>query len=304
MTDISRVRAAQLSEEPWLDAGVRGRGVTGFAASASDLWSYRELFSRLTKRELKARYKDSRLGFVWSLVRPLTMLFVYGIVVGEFLGAARSIPDFGIYIFAGLAIYTLFSETVGAGTSSIITNSGLIKKVYLPREIFPLSTIGPALFTLAIQLAILIVAALVVGTLTFGWHLVYALLSIVLIVILSAALVLVLSATNVYLRDISYLVDVVLVLLMWGSPILYSIAMVEDRLAGGAFSWLLPIYINNPVTLSVLGFQEAFWQAGSSAAHVPHLWLNMLVAIGVSAVLVFVSQRIFARLQGDFAQEL
>lgn len=304
MTDISRARAAQLSDEPWLDAGVRGRGLGGFAASASDLWNYRELFSMLTKRELKARYKDSRLGFVWSLVRPLTMLFVYALVVGEFLGAARSIPDFGIYIFAGLAIYTLFSETVGAGTSSIITNSGLIKKVYLPREIFPLSTIGPALFTLAIQLAILIVAALVAGTLTFGWHLVYALLSTVLIVILSSALVLVLSATNVYLRDIAYLVDVVLVLMMWGSPILYSIAMVQDRLAEGSFAWLLPIYINNPVTLSVLGFQEAFWQAGSSALYVPHLWLHMLVAIGVSAVLVVVCQRIFARLQGDFAQEL
>lgn len=304
MTDIAHARAERLSTEPWLDAGVRGRGLAGFAASVSDLWRYRELFGRLTKRELKARYKDSRLGFVWSLVRPLTMLFVYALVVGEFLGAARSIPNFGIYIFAGLAIYTLFSETVGAGTSAIITNSGLIKKVYLPREIFPLSTIGPALFTLAIQLVILIVASWATGSLSLGWHLLYALLSIVLIVVLSAALALVLSATNVYLRDISYLVDVVLVLMMWGSPILYSIAMVQDRLEAGAFSWLVPIYVNNPVTLAVLGFQEAFWQPGFSAQHVPQLWLHMLIATAISAVLVVVAQRIFARLQGDFAQEL
>jgi ABC-2 type transport system permease protein len=304
MTDIARDRAARLAAEPWIDAGVSGRGLQGFITTIRELWRYRELFGRLTKRELKARYKDSRLGFVWSLVRPLTMLFVYAIVVGEFLSAARTIKDFGIYIFAGLAIYTLFSETVGAGTSSIVTNSGLIKKVYLPREIFPLATIGPALFTLGIQLVILIVAAAVVGTLTMGPHLLYALLSIVLIVVLSAALALVLAATNVYLRDVSYLVDVVLVLLMWGSPILYSIAMVRDRLEGGAFEWLTQLYINNPLTLAVLGFQEAFWQPGASADFVPHLWVHMLIATGVSAVLVIVAQRVFARLQGDFAQEL
>lgn len=304
MTDVAALRAERLDAAPWEHAGARSRGFGGFVASVRDIWQYRELLGRLTRRELKARYKDSKLGFAWSLVRPLTMLFVYALVVGQFLGAARQIENFGIYIFAGLAVYTLYMEIVGGGTSAIVTNSGLIKKVYLPREIFPLATIGPALFTLGIQLVILLIAAAVTGSLSLGTHLAYGLGAIVLAIIWSAAFALLLSAVNVYLRDIAYLVDVVLVLVMWGSPILYSISMVEDALAGGPFAWLLTLYVNSPVTLSVLGFQEAFWQPGAAAAHVPELWLNMLVSAGIGLVALYLAQRVFARLQGDFAQEL
>ncbi|WP_404311686.1 ABC transporter permease [Agrococcus terreus] len=304
MTDVAAQRAERLASLDWEHAGVRSRGLGGFLASTRDIWSYRELLGRLTRRELKARYKDSKLGFVWSLVRPLTMLLVYALVVGQFLGAARSIDNFGIYIFAGLAIYTLFAEIIGGGTSAIVTNSGLIKKVYLPREVFPLATVGPALFTLGIQLAILLIAAGVTGALTLGPHLLYGIAAIVLALIWSAGFALLLSAINVYLRDVAYLVDVVLVLVMWGSPILYSISMVEDALSGGAFEWLLVPYVNSPVTLSVLGFQEAFWQVGAASAHVPDLWLNMLVSAGIGLVFVYAAQRVFARLQGDFAQEL
>src|SRR3546814_7154903 len=83
--------------------------------------------------------------------------------MGQFLGAARGIPDFAIYIFSGLTIYALFSETLTGSTASIMANSGLVKKVYVPREIFPLSTIGSALFTFAVQLAVLILACFILG---------------------------------------------------------------------------------------------------------------------------------------------
>ena len=303
-TDAAAARAAGLAAEPWEPAAAQGRGISGFVAAIGDMWRYRELFGLLTRRELKARYKDSRLGFLWSLVRPLVMLLVYALVVGEFLGAARAIPNFAVYIFAGLAIYTLFSEIVSAGTNSLVANAGLIKKVYLPREIFPLATIGPALFTLGIQLIILVVAALAVGTLSFGAHLGYAALSVVLMVVFGAALAVLLSAVNVYLRDVAYLVEVLLVLSMWASPILYSLSMATDRFASAGFAWLSPIYTNSPITLAVLGFQEAFWQPGFSAQYVGDLRLHLVLAILASLLLAVGAQRVFARLQGNFAQEL
>jgi ABC-2 type transport system permease protein len=303
-TDVAAARAARLDGMPWESAAGHGKGLAGFAAAVADMWSYRELFGLLTRRELKARYKDSRLGFLWSLVRPLVMLLVYALVVGEFLGAARAIEDFAIYIFAGLAIYTLFSEILSAGTNSLVANAGLIKKVYLPREIFPLATIGPALFTLGIQLVILIIAALVVGTLSFGVHLGYAVLAVVLMVVFGSALAVVLSAVNVYLRDIAYLVEVVLVLGMWASPILYALSMASDRFESFGLAWLTPIYTNSPVTLAVLGFQEAFWQPGFSTQYVADLWQHMLIAIAISMVMAIGAQRVFSRLQGNFAQEL
>ncbi|GAA2242247.1 ABC transporter permease [Herbiconiux moechotypicola] len=293
-------RSARLAAEPWQHAGSSGSGVTGTIASFREIWEQRRLLGLLTRRELKSRYKDSAGGFLWSLARPLTQLFIYYLVIGEFLSAARNIENFAIYIFAGLTVYTLFSEIVGAGTGSIIANAGLVKKVYLPREIFPLAAVGSALFNFVIQLAILIIASLVLGTLSFGPQLLFGVGALMLILVWATAIGLLLSALNVYLRDIQYLVEVVLLLLMWGSPILYSWQMVADRVP----AWLLEIYVNNPITLAVLGFQEAFWSEASNGVPLPHLALRMGIALAIGIVAFLGAQRVFSRLQGDFAQEL
>ncbi|WP_279433481.1 ABC transporter permease [Agromyces protaetiae] len=102
-----------------------------------EIWQYRELLGRLVKREVKVRYKDSSLGIVWSLFRPLVQLLIYYFAIGQVLGAARSVPDFGIFVFIGLTMWALFSEIISTSTTSIVANAGLVKKVYLPREIFP-----------------------------------------------------------------------------------------------------------------------------------------------------------------------
>ncbi|ARJ06000.1 transport permease protein [Cnuibacter physcomitrellae] len=302
MTDLletSDARAARLAETPWQDAGASS-GVAASASSIREIWDHRRLLGLLTRRELKARYKDSALGFVWSLIKPLTQLLIYWLVIGQFLGAARGIPDFAVYIFGGLTIYTLFSEIVGGGTGSIIANAGLVKKVYLPREIFPLAAVGSALFNFVIQFVILLIAALAFGTLSFGPHLLYGVGSIVLVLLYGTAIGILLAALNVYLRDVQYLVEVVLLLMMWGSPILYTWQQASTSLPG----WLTEIYIDNPVTLAVLGFQEAIWADPGGSFSLPQLGVRMLIAAAVGVVLLFGAQRIFHRLQGDFAQEL
>ncbi|TXN28392.1 ABC transporter permease [Lacisediminihabitans profunda] len=296
----SREREAALAAAPWQDAGATGSLFRGTATSISDIWRRRELLSMLTRRELKSRYKDSALGFLWSLARPLTQLLIYYVVVGQFLHAARGIDNFAVYIFSGLTIYTLFSEIIQTGTGSIIANSGLVKKVYLPREIFPLATIGSALFNFFIQFLILVVAALVIGTLSFGTHLLFAVGALGIVLIYGAALALILSAVNVFLRDVQYIVEVVLLLLMWGSPIVYSLKAVS-----GFFpNWLLQIYIDNPVTLAVLGFQDAFWSPTGEGGSPSDLPLRMLLIGLLGLVLLFGAQRLFTRLSGNFAQEL
>jgi ABC-2 type transport system permease protein len=293
-------RSTRLLAEPWQHAGASGRGVTGTVASIREIWEQRRLLGLLTGRELKSRYKDSAGGFLWSLAKPLTQLFIYYLVIGQFLGAARNIENFAIYIFAGLTIYTLFSEIVGAGTGSIIANAGLVKKVYLPREIFPLAAVGSAMFNFLVQFVILIVASIVVGTLSFGPNLLFGLAALVLILVWGTAIGVLLAALNVYLRDIQYLVEVVLLLLMWASPILYSWQQAASILP----QWLLEIYVNSPITLAVLGFQEAFWSEASNGVPLPHLALRMLIAGVIGLIALFGAQRVFSRLQGDFAQEL
>jgi len=149
-------RLAELSFQP---TGQRHGFLRGSAQSLRDVWSYRELLSLLVKRELKARYKDSTLGFLWSLLRPLAQLLIYYVALGKFLGAERAIPDYAIFVFTGLTAWALFSEIVASGTGSIVANAGLVKKIYLPREVFPLSVVGSALFNFIVQIVILVLAA-------------------------------------------------------------------------------------------------------------------------------------------------
>jgi ABC-2 type transport system permease protein len=276
--------------------------LSGSLHSIREIFQHREMLSLLIRRDLKSRYKDSALGFTWTLVRPLTQLLIYYIVMGKFLGAERGLPDFAVYVFTGLTAYGFFSEMISGTTASIVENSGLIKKIYLPREVFPLASIGSALFNFAIQLIILLGATVVASHFPISPNIVYFFPAVLMLLIYGLALGLLLSAVNVYLRDVQYLVEVVLLLLLWASPIVYSWTMVRGFLG---HSWMLDVYTNNPITLAVLGFQRSLWLSGSATAEYPdHLMMRLWVAIAVGLVMVVAFQRVFARLQGNFAQEL
>lgn len=301
MTSPSDARAARLALEPLRITGPQPGFAAGTLAQLRDVWAQRELMGMLTRRELKARYKDSSLGFVWSLLRPLAMLLIYYIALGQFLGAARNIPDFAIFIYTGLTAWGLFSEIVSSGTGSIVGNAGLIKKIYLPREVFPLSAAGSALFNFTIQLGILFVATIVARDVPTGTRWLYLPLSLALIVVLGLAWSLVLSAVNVYLRDVQYLVEIALMIAFWLSPIVYSWALVSGQISSPAVEQL---YLSNPMTLAILGFQQVFWVAGDGQPVPPELARDLGIWLVVSIVLLWLAQRVFVRLQGNFAQEL
>jgi ABC-2 type transport system permease protein len=275
--------------------------LAGVLRTVVEIGRRRDLLSLLVRRDLKSRYKDSALGVVWTLIRPLTQLLVYYIVLGQFLGAERGLPQFAIYIFSGLIAYGLFSEIVSSATNSILSNAGLVKKVYLPRAIFPLASVGSALFNFAMQLVILAAATLLLGSFTLHADIVYAIPGLALLLIYGYALGLLLAALNVYFRDIGYLVEVVLLLMLWASPIVYGWSFVRDALGPGP---LLEVYTDNPITLAVLAFNKAFWTAGADAAYPEFLLLRIGIALLVGLLFIAVSQFVFARLQGNFAQEL
>lgn len=306
-------RNRRLSQEPLRETGIRGNFFSGFFIALADIWNRRELLDLLIKREIKARYKDSALGFLWGLVRPLTQLLIYYLVLGHFLGAARNIPEFAVFIFAGLTLYGLAAEIIGSMTASIVGNAGLVKKVYLPREIFPFAAAGSTAFNFGMQILVLLGAAMISGTLVLGWHFVYAIAAIVVVIVWSLAFGLAFSALNVYLRDMQYLVEVVVMLLMWFSPIVYFWQFVGTTASDlGLPPWVAEVYLNNPLTLGVLGFQAAFWAPGANGTPqfpdgVPfpeHLMLRMVIATVIGLIALFLAQRLFSRLQGNFAQEL
>lgn len=300
MNEQADARAAALAREPLRPAAPTNGFVSGAGASLAAIWQRRELLGMLVRRELRARYKDSTLGLVWSLARPLVQLLIYYVAIGRVLGAERAIPDFAIYVFAGLTAWQLFAEIIQNGTASILANSGIVKKIYLPREIFPLSVVGSAVFNFVIQLCILIVAALLVRGLIVDERLLFLPLAMLVILAWGTAFALVLAAVNVYLRDIQYLTEVAIMVGFWLSPIVYSWAMVAGAVPDGVAS----VYLLNPITLAVLGFQRAVWISGPETAFPANLDLRLLAALTVGLVLLILAQRIFARMQRNFAQEL
>jgi len=297
----AEMRSARLREEPWQDSSPGSGFLTGTLRSLREIAGRRELLALLVRRELKARYKDSSLGFLWSLLRPLSILIVYYVAIGKFLGAERSIPDFAIYIFTGLIIWQLFLEIVSSSTGSIVGNAGLVRKVYLPREVFPLSTVGSGLFNFGTQMVIMAAAVIVAGSVPTGSRLWYLPLSLAVVLVFATAIGLALAAVNVYLRDVQYLVEIILTIMFWASPVVYSWRLVSDAIGG---SWVETLYLSNPVTLAVLGMQRALWVAGTDEPFPDHLATRLVVALVVGTVLLWLSQRLFNRLEGNFAQEL
>jgi ABC-2 type transport system permease protein len=304
MPEPSGAEGARVVDEPLRRIGRDPSLGRGTWLSIVEVIAHRELLGRLTSREIRAKYKNSSLGVVWSLMRPLAQLAIYYVAIGQFLGAARSIPDFAIFVFAGLTAWSLYAEIITAGTNSVVNNAGLIKKVYVPREIFPLAAVGGSIFNFLVQFAILLVATFALGRPPLHADIAYLPLSVLLILVFATALALVLSALNVYLRDVQHLIEILLLILFWASPIVYSAGFVHDAIGG---TLLEDLYFANPVTLAVLGMQKAMWVAGSEdpAQYWPDmLWLRMLIALVVCLLLLFLAQRTFSRLQSNFAQEL
>ncbi len=295
-------RAQRIAALPMEVTGAKIPFFSSGLPTLREIWRRRELVGLLVRRELRARYKGSSLGILWSLIKPLAQLLVYYFAIGQILGAARSIPSFAIFVFIGLTTWTLATEILTGGTRSIVDNAGLVKKVTLPREIFPLAAVGGALVNLGIQFIVLVAAMIAVGQFPLSWGALWVIPSLVLIVTFCSAIAVLLAALNVYLRDIQHLVEVVLIVAFWTSPIVYAYSFVSSLPLG----WALQVYLINPITLGVLGMQRALWVAGSGipGAFPSHLGVRILIAFLISAVLLWISHRVFQKLQGNFAQEL
>ncbi|HLF40107.1 MAG TPA: ABC transporter permease [Acidimicrobiia bacterium] len=273
------------------------------AARLRDILQYRELLGNLVRMELRAKYKSSALGFAWSLLNPAMYLVVFYVAFSVILGSG--IPRFPIYLLSGLLVWNFFTACINAGTGSIVAGSGLVKKVWFPREILPLASIGAGLVHFFLQ-SIVLVIALVVAQQPVGWKYMLLLpLALGALLILAAALTLLLSAANVYLRDIQHFVELALMAWFWVTPIIYQFTLLTEQFDGRAWPALL-----NPVTPIVLTFQRAFYGLyGDPPVLPPELtfgWYfrNLVVVTAASTVLLAVAMRVFRRLEGNLAEEL
>jgi ABC-2 type transport system permease protein len=307
MTAVDRVTGLVVAgaDEPLERVNAPQGFLHGFGTAVGDIWQRRELLGNLVRKELKVKYKDSLLGFLWSLLLPLVQLAVYWLVIGKFLSGG-AVPVYGVFIFCGLAVWTLFSEILSSATNSIVYNASLVKKVYFPRELFPLAAVGAALVNFMFQMVILVLGMTYAGVTTGKWpdlaELPLPVLGLVALVLFATAIGILLAAANVYLRDIQHLIAIVLMVWFWLTPIIYSVNRVADYLPKGLYD----IYLLNPMATVVFAFQRFFWPQGKGTQFDfdGDIYARLVVLIVFGGALLWLAQRVFARAQGNFAQEL
>jgi ABC-2 type transport system permease protein len=283
----------------------------------------RELFVYLVRKEIKVKYKNSFLGFVWSMLNPALTLAVFYVLFTYFL--PNGIPNFVIYMFSATLVWNLFLTGVMGATSTVVANGGIVKKVAFPREILPLASVGSAFMFFLFQ-GIVMVAFMFAFWHRPAWGLIWLLVPAMAgVLMFSSALAVFLSAVNVYLRDTQHLVEVLLMAWFWAVPAVYRFPQtVHDKLEahrifGIPGTHLLWLYFANPVTPLVMTFQRFFYAVQvpneTIAPHPPievlpvsytPMWYLTadLVVIGVSLIMFLVAMVVFGRLEGNFAEEL
>jgi ABC-2 type transport system permease protein len=280
------------------------------------LWRYRELLTTMTRKELRVQYKDSVLGFVWSLITPATTMLVYYFVFQIVLG--NNVPRFAIYLMSGVIVWTFFSSAVPAATGSVVGNSSIIKKVSFPREIPALAQVGSNLVQMGYQSAVLFGFMLAFRRGPAIEYLPLLIPAMVALVLMTSAFGVLLAAVNVKYRDTQHLLNVALTVWMWATPIVYEYRLISDKIAQHmSLEPLFILYRLNPMTPITLTFQRIFYAStsppgkGGVPVHILpdhaapwwYLW-QLLLVIGFSLVLLTYALRVFGRMEGDFAEEL
>lgn len=252
-----------------------------------DAQRYRNLIWLLAMKELKVRYSRSALGFLWALLHPLLMAIVLTIVFSYIL--RFGIEEYPVFVLSALFPWTFFSQSLAYSTESLVGNGALLKKVYVPPVIFPLATITASLINFLLSLIPLALLLPLLGF-PFHWTWVYIPVPLLSLLLFTLGCGLALAAANVYYRDVSHIVQVVLLALFYFSPIIYDLRFIDPR-----FRILFQL---NPLLYILNGFRLAIY-GNAHQGLLPSLQSELLsIACGAGALVV--GYKIFRRYRESF----
>jgi lipopolysaccharide transport system permease protein len=214
-----------------------------------ELWAYRELLWVLTARDVKVRYKQTVLGSAWAILRPLIAMGIFSVVFGRLAKMPSDGIPYPVWVYAGLLPWTFFSSSVSAAGGALVGSSNLVSKVYFPRLIIPLSSMGTGLVDLLVATMILLLMMVWYGV---GWgpQLLAAPLMLLAVVFAALGVGTLLSALTVSYRDFSHLTPFLVQVWMYATPVVFPLSIVPER-----WRWLFYL---NPMTGLVEGFRSAF----------------------------------------------
>jgi ABC-2 type transport system permease protein len=214
------------------------------------LLSYRELIKNLVLKDLKLKYRGSALGFLWSLANPLMVICVYSFVFTRMLRA--DIPNFAFFLLVGFLPWGFFSQSVTMATGSIIENGSLLRKVWLPSEVFPIATVIFNLVQFLLALVVLLPAAVVLFRLHLSWSAVGFVPILFLHVLFTLGLSFAVSTATVFYRDVRHFTEIFMMLLFWFTPIIYDIHSLPESVKG--------LVRLNPASFFIIGYQDVLYR--------------------------------------------
>ncbi len=253
-----------------------------------EIYDYRELLKTNVKKDIRGRYKASVLGVLWSFINPLLQVLVYAIVFPYLMKVAAD--HYVVYLVTGIIPWTFFQTVVNQSTTCIKSNSGIIKKVYFPRIILPLSAFFSGLINFFISCVIIIFFCLIFG-MGISWHLVFVPLIAVTEGLFGLALGTIFGAIDAYIQDTEYIVNFILMMAMYGAPIIYEITIFPE---GSRIASLIQL---NPMTKIMNAYRDVFMNH-----QIPDMQALGIVFLG-SFVLFLIAVAIFNRLQKGFAEQ-
>jgi ABC-2 type transport system permease protein len=258
--------------------------------------SSKELFTNLVLRELRSKYKRSFLGWAWSLANPLAMMVVYTVVFKYFLhirpspGEPSGLNIFALFLLCALLPWNYFQLSVTGSIGTLVANESLIKKTYFPREVLPGATVGANLFSHLIEMGLLLLALLAFGNWRALVYLPFVILLTILMSLFALGFGLMLSAFNVYFRDIQHFMGILFLVWLYLTPIIYPLSYVPPH-----YQTLLKI---NPMTDATLGYRAALYDGRTPDM----LQLAYFAAWAVGMLIV--GMVVFNRLEAGLAEEL
>ena len=254
----------------------------------NNLYSYRQLLKSNVQKEIRGKYKGSFLGVLWSFVNPLLMTLVYAIVFPLILKNTE--PHYITYLVIGILPWNYFTTVISQGTTTILANGGILKKVYFPREILPISVNLSGVINFLISCLVMCLFLICSG-IGFSWHIVFFPLILLIQYIIQQALIFITSAINVYVRDLEYIINFIISMLFYATPILYS----REMFSGSSLEWIINL---NPIAILINSYRDIFYYQT-----VPNIQ-SLLIVLAVSAIMLYIGLRIFRRLEKGFAEEL
>lgn len=263
-----------------------------------DLYRFRDLLYYLVVRELRARYKNSVLGFLWSLLNPLLMMLVFTVVF-SLLNPNSTVERPAIYILCGLLPWNYFSAGVMTSIGSIVGNSNLVKKAYFPREVLPISSVLAQLVNFLLAFVVLFVLLLIFQT-NFSprlWMLPFVILLQTSFII---GVALLLSAVNVYYRDTMMIMDVVILAWFFLTPVFYPLDILPRSYEWFGLEWNVHrlMYILNPMASLINTYRDLLYLGAYTE------WDFLLRTAVTSVGMMLVGYWLFIRLSGSFGEEI